>query len=119
MQLNRLSSAGKSSQECPPALQPLGKCRGMGNVFASRITDRDNKYLMLNTTLVRAHHRAATGRAQLDTNSETAAQRVNLQADRGDSYEASFVGKNSDLFSAQQWCHSGEILAAVHGTEPA
>ncbi|MEZ5803070.1 MAG: IS5 family transposase [Rhizobiaceae bacterium] len=31
-------------------------------VFASLIKDRDNKYLMLDTTLVRAHQQAATGK---------------------------------------------------------
>jgi putative transposase len=31
-------------------------------VFASLIKDRDNKYLMLDSTLVRAHQQAATGK---------------------------------------------------------
>jgi putative transposase len=31
-------------------------------VFASLIKDRDNQYLMLDTTLVRAHQQAATGK---------------------------------------------------------
>ena len=31
-------------------------------VFASLVTDRDNKYLMLDSTIVRAHQQAATGK---------------------------------------------------------
>jgi transposase len=31
-------------------------------VFASLIRDRDNQYLMLDSTLVRAHQQAATGK---------------------------------------------------------
>jgi transposase len=31
-------------------------------VFASLIKDRDNQYLMLDTTLIRAHQQAATGK---------------------------------------------------------
>ena len=36
-------------------------------VFASLIKDRDNKYLMLDTTLVRAHQQAATGKGGTKT----------------------------------------------------
>lgn len=36
-------------------------------VFASLIKDRDNKYLMLDTTLVRAHQQAATGKGGAGT----------------------------------------------------
>lgn len=36
-------------------------------VFASLIKDRDNKYLMLDTTLVRAHQQAATGKGGIGT----------------------------------------------------
>lgn len=36
-------------------------------VFASLVKDRDNKYLMLDTTLVRAHQQAATGKGGTGT----------------------------------------------------
>jgi putative transposase len=36
-------------------------------VFASLIKDRDNQYLMLDSTLVRAHQQAATGKGGLKT----------------------------------------------------
>lgn len=36
-------------------------------VFASLIRDRDNEYLMLDTTLVRAHQQAATGKGGIGT----------------------------------------------------
>ena len=39
-----------------------GTAGGWEKVFASLIKDRDNKYLMLDTTLVRAHQQAATGK---------------------------------------------------------
>jgi transposase len=36
-------------------------------VFASLIQDRDNQYLMLDSTLVRAHQQAATGKGGIKT----------------------------------------------------
>ena len=41
----------------PPLLQSL-----LFWVFASLVADRDNKYLMLDSTIVRAHQQAATGK---------------------------------------------------------
>ena len=35
---------------------------GVDRVFGLLIKDRDNQYLMLDTTLVRAHQQAATGK---------------------------------------------------------
>jgi hypothetical protein len=48
-------------EECSSALRPLGQ--GVWErIFKALITDRRNEYLMLDTTLVRAHQQAATGK---------------------------------------------------------
>ena len=44
------------------ALHPLGQGRRLGAGLRLLIKDRDNEYLMLDTTLVRAHQQAATGK---------------------------------------------------------
>ena len=36
--------------------------RRVGSVFAALAADRDNQYLMLDSTIVRAHQQAATGK---------------------------------------------------------
>jgi len=43
-------------------LQPMVPCRSVGRVFAALTTDRDNQYLMIDSTIVRAHQQAATGK---------------------------------------------------------
>jgi len=44
------------------ALQSLVSRRRMGAVFDALTTDRDNQYLMIDSTIVRAHEQAATGK---------------------------------------------------------
>ena len=46
----------------PHSLLPLGEGGGRERVFAVLTADRKNEYLMLDTTLVRAHQQAATGK---------------------------------------------------------
>lgn len=38
-----------------PTLQPLVSCRRAGTVFDALTADRDNQYLMIDSTIVRAH----------------------------------------------------------------
>jgi hypothetical protein len=49
-------------EERPQALHAVGKKGVWERVFASLTGDPDNQYLMLDTTLVRAHQQAATGK---------------------------------------------------------
>ena len=49
-------------EERPYPLHPLGEEGVWEQVFAELIKDRDNKYLMLDTTLVRVHQQAAAGK---------------------------------------------------------
>ena len=44
------------------ALAHMRELASQNEVFASLIKDRDNQYLMLDSTLVRAHQQAATGK---------------------------------------------------------
>jgi hypothetical protein len=50
-----------------PTLQPLVSWRCVGTVFAALTADRDNQYLMIDSTIVRAHQQAATGKGRLKT----------------------------------------------------
>ena len=43
-------------------LQPLVPCRVWERVFETLTVDQDNQYLMLDSTIVRAHQQAVTGK---------------------------------------------------------
>jgi hypothetical protein len=49
-------------EERPQALHTLGEKGRLEWIFNSLTGDPDNQYLMLDTTLVRAHQQAATGK---------------------------------------------------------
>jgi hypothetical protein len=49
-------------EERPQALHTLGEKGRLERIFNSLTGDPDNQYLMLDTTLVRAHQQAATGK---------------------------------------------------------
>jgi putative transposase len=49
------------------------------NVFAELIKDRDNQYLMLDTTLVRVHQQAASGRVAKKSGSGAFQRRIDHQ----------------------------------------
>ncbi len=44
------------------AFQPLVPCWRLERVFEALTVDRDNQYLMIDSTIVRAHQQAATGK---------------------------------------------------------
>ena len=64
----RVRSAGTLWQVEPgaPAFTPLAICRRLGQVFAALTTDQDNQYLMIDSTVVRAHQQAATEKGATD-----------------------------------------------------
>lgn len=63
MGVNRYElSKGHGGRACP--LPPLGQGRGVGEVFAELIGDRDNRHLMLDTTLVRVRQQATGGKGE-------------------------------------------------------
>jgi hypothetical protein len=49
-------------QDDAQAVQPLGGERGLGSVFADLLEDRENRYGMIDSSVVRAHQQAATAR---------------------------------------------------------
>jgi transposase len=49
-------------EERPQTLHPWAKNGAWERIFDSLTDDPDNRYLMLDTTLVRAHQHAATGK---------------------------------------------------------
>ena len=49
-------------EERAQALHPLGQAGIWERVFTALIDDRNNEYLMLDSTIVRAHEQAATGK---------------------------------------------------------
>jgi hypothetical protein len=60
--LARSSRALRQVQERAQAVQPLGRKRGVGQGLRDLVADRKNPYLMIDSTIVRAHQQAATGR---------------------------------------------------------
>jgi hypothetical protein len=60
--LVRPAGAVPQVEDPAPALQPLVPSRHLGAVFAALTADRDNQYLMIDSTIVRAHQQAASGK---------------------------------------------------------
>ena len=60
--LVRPAGAVRQVEDGAQALQPLGHAGVWERVFAALTADRDNQYLMLDSTIVRAHQQAATGK---------------------------------------------------------
>ena len=44
--------------DCPPALQPVGESGVFERIFKLLSSDHDNEYMMIDATIVRAHHTA-------------------------------------------------------------
>ena len=49
-------------QDDAQTLHPLGGDRGLDRVFADLLKDRDNRYVMIDSSVVRAHQQAAAAR---------------------------------------------------------
>jgi transposase len=61
--LVRPAGAVRQVEDGAPALQPLVCHAGVWErVFAALTADRDNQYLMIDSTIVRAHQQAASGK---------------------------------------------------------
>jgi hypothetical protein len=60
--LVRSAEALRQMEDRSSALQPLVPCGVWERVFAALTADRDNQYLMIDSTIVRAHQQAAGGK---------------------------------------------------------
>lgn len=56
------AGAVRAVEDGASPLQPLVPCRSMGAAFEALTADRDNRYLMVDSTILRAHLQAANGK---------------------------------------------------------